>query len=272
MAAIEAWMLESLGFYIRERRRALGLTQSQLAERLGWVQERISLLENGKYGMPAVPALSRLAGALETSLQEILASAGFLDGGRISPERENKDMVVSTALLYAAERLLSIQGADLREVLNSVANLLGEVLGAEKIDAFMYEATTDALVVLGCSDTPLTRRQREAGLDRIPIANRDAMVTVFEDGQVFRTGRADRDPSVAVGVKEELGVMSILAVPLAVASETRGVLVAQSTQPELFSEDDERFLLVIAHWVGIVIHRLETAEAREAEGQTALVG
>lgn len=271
MAAIEAWMLESLGFHIRERRRALGLTQSQLAERLGWVQERISLLENGKYGMPAVPALSRLAGALEISLQEILASAGFLDGGRVSPERESDDMAISNALLYAAERLLSIQGADLKEVLNSVASLLGEVLGAEKIDAFMYEAPTDTLVVLGCSDTPLTRRQREIGLDRIRIAERDAIVAVFEDGRLFRTGSADRDPSVSVGVKEELGVRSILAVPLSVASETRGVLVAQSTQPNLFSEDDTRFLQVIAHWVGIVIHRMESAEEGVMEAKRALV-
>lgn len=67
----------ALGTFIRERRMVLGLTQTQLAERCGWVQERISLLEHGKYGMPSVSALARLAHGLDTRLFDMLAAAGF---------------------------------------------------------------------------------------------------------------------------------------------------------------------------------------------------
>jgi transcriptional regulator with XRE-family HTH domain len=69
--------LKGLGDLVRRRRRELGLTQTQLGQRTGWVQERISLLESGKYGTPSLPALAMMADALETSLAEVLTSAGF---------------------------------------------------------------------------------------------------------------------------------------------------------------------------------------------------
>jgi transcriptional regulator with XRE-family HTH domain len=69
--------LKGLGACIRAQRRELGLTQTALGERTGWVQERISLLESGKYGMPSLPALSMLATALETPLENLLEAAGF---------------------------------------------------------------------------------------------------------------------------------------------------------------------------------------------------
>jgi len=69
--------LQALGQFLRHQRKSLGLTQSQLAERLGWVQERISLLELGKYGMPSLPALVRLSLALEAPLPSVLTAAGY---------------------------------------------------------------------------------------------------------------------------------------------------------------------------------------------------
>jgi transcriptional regulator with XRE-family HTH domain len=75
----DAMDLAGLGRFIRERRHVLKLTQSELATRLGWVQEKISALECGKYGMPSVPALAGLAGGLEVSLHDVLAAAGYMD-------------------------------------------------------------------------------------------------------------------------------------------------------------------------------------------------
>lgn len=69
--------LIALGRFVRTRRRTLELTQDQLAERLGWVQERISLLENGKYGLPSLPSLALLASAVECELGDVLVSAGY---------------------------------------------------------------------------------------------------------------------------------------------------------------------------------------------------
>jgi transcriptional regulator with XRE-family HTH domain len=69
--------LHGLGTFIRERRASLHLTQTQLAERLGWTQERISVLENAKYGVPSLQALIRLAEALEVPLDALIEAAGY---------------------------------------------------------------------------------------------------------------------------------------------------------------------------------------------------
>jgi transcriptional regulator with XRE-family HTH domain len=60
-AARKAEYQRALAAFIRHRRMGLRLTQTQLAERVGWSQERISNLESGKYGLPTILALSRLA-------------------------------------------------------------------------------------------------------------------------------------------------------------------------------------------------------------------
>jgi transcriptional regulator with XRE-family HTH domain len=68
--------LITFGVFLRQRRRQLGLTQTQLAERIGWTQERVSVLENGKYGMPSLPQLSRLADGLDLPLDALLDRLG----------------------------------------------------------------------------------------------------------------------------------------------------------------------------------------------------
>ncbi|MEU3280412.1 helix-turn-helix domain-containing protein [Streptomyces antibioticus] len=55
------------GKAIRDRRTALGLTQTQLAERAGMTQAAISRLEHGG-STPTIPLLERLASALDSTL------------------------------------------------------------------------------------------------------------------------------------------------------------------------------------------------------------
>jgi transcriptional regulator with XRE-family HTH domain len=69
--------LQGLGSFVRQRRLELHLTQQELADRVGYVQERISLLENGKYGLPSLPALADLAYALDTPLPRLLIAVGY---------------------------------------------------------------------------------------------------------------------------------------------------------------------------------------------------
>ena len=57
---------------IGERRRALGLTQAQLAERLGVDTETLSRFERGKHA-PTLKNLIRLAGLLQTTVADLLA-------------------------------------------------------------------------------------------------------------------------------------------------------------------------------------------------------
>jgi transcriptional regulator with XRE-family HTH domain len=96
--------LVALGTFVRTRRRTLELTQDQLAERLGWVQERISLLEHGKYGLPSLPSLALLASAIESELGDLLVSAGYEGALETSkPDAELGPVASTTVLSVLAE-------------------------------------------------------------------------------------------------------------------------------------------------------------------------
>ncbi len=56
---------------IATRRKALGMTQAVLAERLGVDTETLSRFERGKH-VPSVATLERLAGLLMTTIGELL--------------------------------------------------------------------------------------------------------------------------------------------------------------------------------------------------------
>jgi transcriptional regulator with XRE-family HTH domain len=79
----------TLGQVIRSRRIALALTQEELAERIGdgVRQAEISRLERDRVTLPRRRRLERIAAALDLSLGELLATAGWsgADGAFQSP-------------------------------------------------------------------------------------------------------------------------------------------------------------------------------------------
>jgi signal transduction histidine kinase len=169
-------------------------------------------------------------------------------------------------LLDTLERLLAIEALDVKTALGEASQLVAEAIGADKVDIFLYELSTDTLVAVGVSDTPMGDRQRQIGMDRLPVANGGHTVGVFQTGLSYLTGRADEDPDVPLGLTAGLGVRSVVEAPLAVGGERRGVLAAASAHPDCFSEDDLRFLEATSRWVGMVTQRAELTErvARDA--------
>jgi transcriptional regulator with XRE-family HTH domain len=71
----------SLGFVIQERRRALGMTQEELAERVGGNvrQSDISRLERGHVALPRRSRLDALARALDVTPGYLLMRSGWLE-------------------------------------------------------------------------------------------------------------------------------------------------------------------------------------------------
>lgn len=71
----------SLGTFIRERRQDLGLTQEQLAERVGdgVRQSEISRLEHDGVALPRRGRLEQIAAALEVSIGDLMVTTGWLD-------------------------------------------------------------------------------------------------------------------------------------------------------------------------------------------------
>lgn len=74
-------MEQSLGQFIRRSRRALGLTQEELANRIGHGvrQAEVSRLEHDRIEFPRRERLEAIAAALGVSLGDLLIATGWLD-------------------------------------------------------------------------------------------------------------------------------------------------------------------------------------------------
>ena len=171
------------------------------------------------------------------------------------------DEPTSERLLSTLEHLLELPAADLRTTLSQAVQCLHEVLEAEKVDAFLYDPTKNALRAIGTSDTPLGQLQIAQGLDFLPVANGGSVIRVYTTGEPYITGHADQEEDELPGIVQVLGVRSHIAVPITVAGERRGVLSAQSPRPEFFTPGDLSFLLAVGRWVGALAHRVELVAA-----------
>ena len=168
-------------------------------------------------------------------------------------------------LLGTLERLLAIQATDLKGTLDQASQSLAGALAADKIDLMLHDPASDSLVALGVSDTPMGRRQRAIGMDRLPLANGGRLVEVYRTGRPYLTGRAEGDPEVLRGFTEGMGVRSMVGVPLDIAGVRRGILHVASATPDRFDEGDLAFLVAVAGWVGMVAQQAELVERLTAE-------
>ena len=172
-------------------------------------------------------------------------------------------------LLVTLEQLLAIDETDLHGALDRACHMVAEALRADKVDATLYDSSTETLIAAGTSDTPMGRKQHAIGMNRLPVANGGREVDVFLTGVPYATGQADQDPGQLRGMTEGLGIRSAIMVPLEVAGTRRGVFLASSARPNFFTEDDVRFLEAVSRWVGMVAQRAELTEriATEAREQ-----
>jgi DNA-binding CsgD family transcriptional regulator len=178
----------------------------------------------------------------------------------MSHHREGKT-VGPDWLLGTLEQLLAIDATVLESALQRAAQVVCEVLGADKVDVFVYERTTESLVARGTSHTPMGRRQRDIGMDRLPLAGYGRAVEVFRNGTSYCDGRVDEDLLELVGICEGLGVRSQATVPLEVGGKRRGVVSAVSAERDFFSDQDTEFLEAVSRWTGLIMHRAELAQA-----------
>jgi transcriptional regulator with XRE-family HTH domain len=96
-------MPQSLGTFIRERRQDLGLTQEELADRIGGSvrQAEISRLEGNRIALPRRDRLEAIANALDVSLGELLVRSGWMtNGDRLAAAVLNVEALASRDLLF----------------------------------------------------------------------------------------------------------------------------------------------------------------------------
>jgi GAF domain-containing protein len=172
-------------------------------------------------------------------------------------------------LFETLERLLQIPATDVVDALQLAAQVVTEALGADKVDAFLYDAERSELVAVGVSGTPMAQHEQALRLDRLPLATGGRIVAVYRTGEPYRTGQADQDPEVLARIRDNLGVRSMIAVPLDVSGKRRGVLAAAAAQPEAFSAADLRFLQAMTRLMGVVIERIHLQQARAEAAELA---
>jgi transcriptional regulator with XRE-family HTH domain len=107
--------MQGLGNYVRGRRAELGLTQEELAARIGGsaTQAEISRLERGMVALPRRSRLEALAAALEVTLGSLLVHSGWLT----SDEMAELDEPPQPQLEASATEDLLADIAHLRETL-----------------------------------------------------------------------------------------------------------------------------------------------------------
>lgn len=174
----------------------------------------------------------------------------------------------ASRVLETLEGLLALDAIRLDDAMTRAAHRIAEVLGADKVDLFLLDDVGECLVAVGASDTPMGRREHELGWDRLPLASGGRTVAVFRSGRSHLTRDTHREGGELPGLVEDLGVRSAVNVPLDIAGERRGVLLACSATPGFFVERDRRFVETIARWLGLVGYRVALTEqlaARSAD-------
>jgi transcriptional regulator with XRE-family HTH domain len=116
--------LRSLGGVIRARRKELGWTQEELAERVSALDEYvrqsdISRIERGEIMLPRRQRLERIAAALELSLGELLALSGWTGADLHFADKHATLVRAATDDATAADRLAPYDEAALAAIRQS---------------------------------------------------------------------------------------------------------------------------------------------------------
>ncbi len=157
-------MERSLGQVIRSRRVELGLTQQQLAERIGdgVEQSEVSRLERDQVALPRRPRMEQLARALEIPVGVLLARSGWTGAEAIgsstgSPPSKVEELQTSIDQLRVNNQqlreslfeLLGEQGDGVRHVVDAETTATDEQVSPHLLRRVLNEVDDAAAVVDG---------------------------------------------------------------------------------------------------------------------------
>jgi transcriptional regulator with GAF, ATPase, and Fis domain len=178
---------------------------------------------------------------------------------------ERHDPPQPETLLSTLQAMIAVTATDRPTMVSQMADVLSKALHADKVDLFMYDQTSDALFAEGVSTTPMGRLQQQLGLDRQPIQAGGHAAHVYQTGRPFVTNQAEREPLVQPSIVQDLGVHSIITVPLTINGVRRGVFQVDYAAPDQITEVHLPFVTTVAHWLEIMIHRAELVDTHQRD-------
>ncbi len=170
--------------------------------------------------------------------------------------------------------LAALPVQDLGAYLRAMAATITRVLRVEATGVLIRDDTGEALISLGDTDARPAATGEERGAtngapqpgtgplpDRLPLSAPSPLADVFRSGTPYLAADAGDDsrlpPALAAG-----GVRALLAVPLVVAGERRGLLYVTSRRRGAFTRADQALLTVVATRVGLLLENAELAQRR----------
>lgn len=150
-------MTATLGQLIRQRRMDLGLTQEELAERVGdgMRQAEISRLERDRVGLPRRNRMEQIARALDVPLGVLLARSGWVGAQDAFPSAEGPQEPEEREIATERVAVLQYNGS---AVTNDVPHLSDAISRARELALRTEDAIRQAQVSFDSARRSLDRR------------------------------------------------------------------------------------------------------------------
>jgi diguanylate cyclase (GGDEF)-like protein len=167
-------------------------------------------------------------------------------------EEERKRVKQLTALHDISQISIEVDNED--ELINRVTDIIGQNLFPDNFGILLLDEDSGIL-------------KAHPSYRFFSSEERDAMDLPIEKGitgQVVRTGKAQRIGNVRL-VKEYIDMddrtISELCVPIKFKEQILGVINAESTKRDAFTEDDERLLITLAGQIATAMEQIRKAQA-----------
>jgi signal transduction histidine kinase len=162
-----------------------------------------------------------------------------------------------------ADVLLALAALPVQDVgayLQTMAETITRILSVDTTGALILDATGDALIALG-PGLRTSAAEHGSGTDRLPLSESSPLVDVYFSGMPYLAADV-RDDLALPRAFATAGIRALLAVPLAVRGERRGILYVASHRPGAFTPEDQALLSVVAARVGLLVENAELAQRR----------
>src|SRR5918911_2309167 len=176
----------------------------------------------------------------------------------MDPPEEMARRAATRADVLLALAALPVQ--DVGAYLQAMAETITRALSVDTTGALIVDAAGDALIALGL-DLGTSAAEHGSGTDRLPLSESSPLVDVYLSGTPYLAADVRDDPALPRAFASA-GIRALLAVPLAVRGERRGILYVASHQPGSFTHEDQALLSVVAARVGLLVENAELAQRR----------
>lgn len=106
------------GKYLKEVRMKKGFTINQLALYSGISAAQLSRIENGKRGVPKAENIAKIANALNTSHEELMKVAGYIEDNPTQYDSVEIDSEMPSIFAKRLKKLLGTDNAEIQKVAN----------------------------------------------------------------------------------------------------------------------------------------------------------